>query len=131
MTADIRLSAHARVSAQREAEHLINEVEGVTAVVVATIDGFDVASVMRNGGEAARIAAMASSISAIGAVVSQEAGLGNSRSVTIDTDAGFAVVYGVSRPDAELIINVIANGDAVLGQVAWRTAEFARTLREA
>jgi predicted regulator of Ras-like GTPase activity (Roadblock/LC7/MglB family) len=130
-TADIGLSALARASAQREAEQFINDVDGVTAVVVATIDGFDVVSVMRSSVEAARIAAMASSISAISAVVSQEAGLGNSKSVIIDTDSGFAMVYSVPRPDAELVINVIANGSAVLGQVAWRTAEFARNLRDA
>jgi hypothetical protein len=41
------------------------------------------------------------------------------------------MVYSVPRPDAELVINVIANGSAVLGQVAWRTAEFARNLRDA
>ncbi|ARU06073.1 hypothetical protein CCO03_16620 [Comamonas serinivorans] len=131
MTADIRLSGLARALAQREAEQFIHDVDGVTAVVVATIDGFDVVSVMRNEVEAARIAAMASSISAISAVVSQEAGLGRSKSVTIDTDSGFAMVYSVARDDAELIINIIANGNAMLGQVAYRAAEFARNLRDA
>ena len=131
MTADIQLSGLARALAQREAEQFINDVDGVTAVVVATIDGFDVVSVLRNDVEAARIAAMASSISAISAVVSQEAGLGSSKSVTIDTDSGFAMVYSVARPDADLIINIIANGNAMLGQVAYRAAEFARNLREA
>ena len=131
MTADIRLSGLARALAQREAEQFIHDVDGVTAVVVATIDGFDVVSVMRNEVEAARIAAMASSISAISAVVSQEAGLGRSKSVTIDTDSGFAMVYSVARDDAELVINIIANGNAMLGQVAYRAAEFARNLRDA
>lgn len=131
MITDIDLSAAVRANAQREAEQLISEVEGVSAVVVSTADGFDVVSVLRGNVEASRIAAMASSISAIGAVVSQEAGLGNSKSVIIDTDAGFAVVYSVRRPDADLVINVIANSRAVLGQVTWRTAEFARSLRDA
>ena len=56
--------------------------EGVNTVVVATVDGFDVASALRTG-EAARVAAMASSISAISAVVSQEARLGRNKSVTM------------------------------------------------
>ena len=64
-------------------------------------------------------------------MVSQEAGLGRSKSVTIDTDSGFAMVYSVARDDAELIINIIANGNAMLGQVAYRAAEFARNLRDA
>ena len=74
---------------------------------------------------------MASSISAISSVVSQEASLGRNKSVTIDTESGFAVVFSVHRPDADLVINVIADGSAILGQVAYRTAQFARTLAEA
>ena len=131
MTAEINLSGLARALAQREAEQFIEEVEGVTAVVVATIDGFDVVSAMRQGLEPARIAAMASSIAAISSVVSHEAGLGRSKSVTIDTDSGLAMVYNVARTDADLVINIIANGNAMLGQVAYRAAEFARNLTEA
>ena len=128
VTAPIAPSA-ARI-AQREAQDLLDQVEGVSTVVVATVDGFDVASALRTG-EAARVAAMASSISAISAVVSQEASLGRNKSVTIDTEAGFAVVHSVYRDDAELVIIVIANGGALLGQVNYRVAQFARTLASA
>ena len=41
------------------------------------------------------------------------------------------MVFSVHRPDADLVINVIADGSAILGQVAYRTAQFARTLAEA
>ena len=120
----------AQVLASREAQSMLSEVDGLTAVVVATVDGFDVASAMK-AGDAARVAAMASSISAISSVVAQEASLGRNKCVTIDTESGFAVVYSVHRSDAELVINVIANGNAILGQVAYRTAQFARTLADA
>ena len=110
---------------------MLNEVSGVTAVVIATVDGFDVASVIKANAEASRIAAMASSISAISSVVSQEAQLGRNKSVIIDTEAGFAVVYSVHREDAELVINVIANSSAILAQVTYRTAQFARALSAA
>ncbi|MDO5086552.1 MAG: roadblock/LC7 domain-containing protein [Comamonadaceae bacterium] len=130
MSVNLNLSAAAKALAARESQSILDEVEGVTAVVVATVDGFDVASAMR-AGDAARVAAMASSISAISAVVSQEASLGRNKSVTIDTDSGFAVVYSVHRNDAELVINVIANGNAILAQVAYRTAQFAKQLAEA
>ena len=126
----INLAPSAKVIASREAENMLSEVDGVTAVVIATLDGFDVASAMRHG-DPARVAAMASSISAISSVVSQEASLGRNKSVTIDTESGFAVVFSVHRPDADLVINVIADGRAILGQVAYRTAQFAKTLAEA
>lgn len=124
------LAPSATSIAQREAQDLLDQVEGVNTVVVATVDGFDVASALRTG-EAARVAAMASSIAAISAVVSQEASLGRNKSVTIDTEAGFAVVHSVYREDAELVIIVIAQGGALLGQVNYRVAQFARALASA
>ncbi len=84
------LSPETKAWAHREAQRLLEEVSGVVAVVVATVDGFDVGSAMKQG-DPERVAAMASSIFAISAVVSQEASLGLSRSVTIDTDKGLVV----------------------------------------
>ena len=130
MSATVPLAPSATSIAQREAQDLLDQVEGVNTVVVATVDGFDVAAALRTG-EAARVAAMASSISAISAVVSQEASLGRNKSVTIDTEAGFAVVHSVYREDAELVIIAIANSGALLGQVNYRVAQFARALASA
>ncbi|WP_231695459.1 roadblock/LC7 domain-containing protein [Ottowia caeni] len=124
------LSSDTKAWAQQEAERLMQEISGVVAIVVATVDGFDVASAMRKG-DANRVAAMASSIFAISAVVSQEAHLGRSRSVTIDTEEGFTVVHSVYRPDADLVVSVIAGQDAILGQVAYQVTQFARALAAA
>ena len=124
------LSPAVKVLAEREAARLLEEVSGLTAVVVATVDGFDIASAMREG-DASRVAAMASSISAISGVVSQEAHLGRGKSVTIDTEAGFAIVHAVYRPDIDLVINLIADGNAILGQVAYQATQFAKTLADA
>ena len=62
--------------ARREARAFLDEVSGVTAVVVASIDGFDIASAIRGDIDPSRVAAIASSISAISGVVAQEAALG-------------------------------------------------------
>ena len=110
---------------------MLAQVTGVTAVVVATVDGFDVASAIQGNANAARVAALASSIAAISTVVSDEAELGLSKSVIIDTESGFVVVHNVRRTDAELVINVIAGSNAILGQVVYLTAQFARTLAAA
>ena len=116
--------------ANREARRMLEEVKGITAVVVATLDGFDVASAM-NSGEADRIAAMASSIAAISAVVSEEADLGLSRSVTIANEGGFALVYSIHRSDMALVAILIGNHQAVLGQANYSAAQLARKLVEA
>ena len=131
MNIQINLSDTARALAQSESQKLLAEVAGVTTVVVATVDGFDVASATGSDADPSRIAALARSIAAISTVVSEEAALGLGRSVTIDTESGFAIVHNVRRLDAELVINVIASHSAVLGQVAYRTAQFARALLSA
>lgn len=123
-----KMSVAMQNAAQQAAAACVAEVAGVTAVVIATVDGFDLASVCRKGQDPARIAAMASSISAISAVVSMEAGLGSFRSVTIGTDDGFALVQAVPRGDVELVINLIADGGAILAQAMHRAGLIAKTL---
>lgn len=131
MTAKINLSKTAKAIANSEAQKMLTDVTGVTAVVVATVDGFDVASAIRGNADAAHVAALASSISAISTVVSDETELGLSKSVIINAESGFAIVHCVRRADAELVINVIADSSAILGQVAYLTTQFARKLTAA
>lgn len=130
MSAHITLDPAVRNLATQETAAFLNEIAGMNAVVVASVDGFDVASALKKG-EAARIAALASSISAISAVVSQEASLGTEKSVTIATHDGFAVVFSAPRKDADLFVIAIASGQAILGQVSYRAGEFAKMLSEA
>lgn len=106
----------------------VEAIASVSAVVVASVDGFAIASAFNGANDADRIAAMASSISAIGSVVAMEAGLGAYRSVTINTDSGFVVVQSVQRTDLELVISVVAGGDAVLAQVLHRVKTMAAQL---
>ena len=122
------LPAGLREAARRAALLCLAEVAGITAVVIATVDGFDLAAAFRGNQDATRIAAMASSISAISSVVALEAGLGSFKSVTINTDAGFAIVQAVPRSDIELVIHVIADGDAILAQSMHRAGVMARIL---
>ena len=82
MTNRIQLPLTVRVLAAKQAAAFLEDISGMNAVVVATEDGFDIASAMKTG-DAARIAALTSSISAISAVVSQEASLGADKCVTI------------------------------------------------
>lgn len=127
-TSALKLSPAARRLAQEEADKILADLDGITAVVVATADGFDIASATRSDLDPSRVAAMASSISAIAFVVSEEARLGRGKRVTIETDAGFAMVYSVPRADTELVLIVVSDGRTLLGQVAYRSAESAALL---
>lgn len=128
MTANDMLPPGLLQSANDLAAQFLRDINGVNAVVVATVDGFALASAFSRDNDAGRIAAMASSISAIGSVVAMEAGLGTYRSVTINTESGFVVVHAVPRRDVELVINVIADGGAILAQVVHRVGTVARQL---
>ena len=125
------LSRTALAHAQREVQRLVDELTGVTAAVVATGAGFEVPSATTGDRDPARVAAMGSSIAAIGGVVGEEASLGRRESVMVLTDSGFAVFQSVHCRDIQLVINVLARASAVPAMVAWRAAQLARTLAEA
>lgn len=129
MSENIKIPAKLKTAARKECQAIMDEINGLTAVVVCTVDGFDLASSMRSG-DAARVAAMASSIAAISDVVSQEAELGRSKSVTIATESGFALVCNVYHHDLALVIIAIADGDAVLGKVNYRILKSAASLTD-
>jgi predicted regulator of Ras-like GTPase activity (Roadblock/LC7/MglB family) len=119
------------VQTAQTATETLHALTGVIAVVVATADGFDIASLVRGEVDVARLAAMASSIAAIGSGVAHEGKLGTCRHVTVGTTGGFVHVVGVRRAGGELVLNVIAGEDAILAQVAYSAAEQARALASA
>lgn len=125
------ISDELKRAVDRQVESMMDGLSGVVAVVAATVDGFDVAHRTRGDVDASRIAAMASSIAAIGQVVSQEADLGASRSITVNTADGFAYISTVERPDGDLVLHVIARSDAILAQVVHATNAAARVLEAA
>lgn len=124
----MRIPHAIRARAAEEVRRLLDETTGVASVVIATPDGFEIASASIRDFQASRIAAMASSISAMGAVVSQEARLGRCTGITVATDNGFALVSPVRNGETELVVNVIADAGAVLAQVMYRTAACVRAL---
>jgi predicted regulator of Ras-like GTPase activity (Roadblock/LC7/MglB family) len=106
----------------------LREIVGVTAVVIASLDGYDLVSAFKSGADASRIAAMGSSISALGTVVAAESGMGETKSVIITAESGFAVVQGARHGDLHLVINVMADSEAILAQVLLRAASVAKEL---
>ena len=59
-------------SAQEAVESIMREVKSAKAVVIATEDGFEVAGRVENAAQTSRLSAMASSFSALGALVGEE-----------------------------------------------------------
>lgn len=128
MQAPNHLTALAINTAARKAQEALDAGLGINAVVLATVDGFAVASAMRASTDASRIAALASSIASIGSVATQEAGLGRCTSLTLNTEWGFAVVRHLVVDGMELVLIMVADGSGLLAQVMYQANQFAKEL---
>lgn len=114
--------------ARNECRKFLDEQLGVLGVVISSADGFDIASAVTRDLDPAKIAAMASSISAIGLVVSQEAHLGASKSITVNTEDGFLYITSVDLAGHSCSLNIIANSSAILAQIIYNSGELKKRL---
>lgn len=125
----MNITEHLKKAAQQECLQFLKEQSGVLCVVIASTDGFDIASAVTAELDPARIAAMASSIAAIGTVVSQEAALGKSKSVMVNTEDGLAYMTYVQMAGETFILNTIANHSALLAQIIYHCGEIGKRLK--
>jgi len=125
-TLNTTLSEHARQAAQT----LFAEVDGARAVVIATADGFDIAHTGHHAIDPARLAAMVSSISALGTAASRETGIGTPRYLVIESSEGRLVVRCMQVQDQALIVVVLTDKSVTLGLV-WSHLSKAERLMNA
>ena len=118
-------------AANQAAETLMQELKGVRAVVVCTEDGFEVASRVENQAQVSRLSAMASSLAALGALAGEEGKLGRCNNLVIQAEEGFMVIVQIHRADVTLIISVVTNPEAIIGQVLYLARQTATTLQAA
>lgn len=114
--------------ATRKSRELVEAGLGIKAVVLATIDGFAVASALADESDPARISALASSIASIGSVATQEAGLGRCLSVILNTEQGLAVVRQFQHTSHDLVLIVIADGQSLLAQAMYQANQLVKDL---
>lgn len=109
----------------------VSETSGVTAALVATTDGFEVSSVLHQALSAEKMAAMTSSILALGDAVLGEADLKDCQNVVIESGDGLIVMLAVGDARKELLLSVIADRNAMLGQVLWAARRCCSEIRAA
>lgn len=113
----------------REVEHIVNEGKGIVSVIVATADGIKVAGrSTQSGFDESKLAAIASSIGAIGAVVGDEANLGACHGVIVQAQRGYALIVEIQHSHVPMIMSVVADSTAVLGQVSYLAREAAAAI---
>jgi uncharacterized protein len=115
-------------AARQAAEALLYRMNHARAVVVATEDGFQVACATRETLDGSRVAAIASSMSAIGDVVSGETQIGAVRCLMIEANDGYLVMRATKRAGIGLVVAVLASREALLGLLIHGVGETAREL---
>ena len=114
--------------ALRAAETLLAEIDGASAIVVATTDGFDLASAGERVVEPARLAAMVSSLAALGEAASGEVGIGAPRVLVVESSEGRLVVRCIQVRGHALVVVVLTDRAVLLGLVWHRLAAAERLM---
>lgn len=112
-------------------ENLTSELKAVKAALVATEDGFEVASQADANTQTSRLSAMASSFSALGTLVGDESQLGLCNNVVIDAAEGFIVIFQIRNPKQALTLCVVAGHECLMGQLLYLSKQAAQSLATA
>lgn len=110
---------------------IMREVKGVRAVVIATEDGFELASRVENAAEVSRLSAMASSMAALGAIAGEESRVGACDNVVIAAANGHIAMRQVRRRDVSLVVSVVASREGIVGQMLYFSRQACRALEAA
>jgi uncharacterized protein len=112
-------------------ESIMREVKSAKAVVISTEDGFEVAAKVENTAQTSRLSAMASSFSALGALVGEESQLGQCNSITVDAADGYILIFHIRNPKQPLTMCVVAGSDTVMGQALYFSKQAAQNIASA
>jgi uncharacterized protein len=117
--------------AQEAVSTIMREAKNAKAVVIATEDGFEIASQVESTAQTSRLSAMASSFSALGALVGEESQLGLCNNVIIDAQEGYILILQIRKTTQTYTMCVIAGKEAVIGQVLYFSKQAAALLANA
>lgn len=119
-----------RLDAEQALAELAASLGRLHAAVIATTDGFEVAAHAQHGLEVSKLAAMACSISALGAMVGQESEVGPHQNVIVEASEGFIVIVDIPHPRYPMILNLVADREEMLGQVLYQAKRIALRLSD-
>lgn len=126
-----RFAPQVMMAIQRQLDQFGNESPGIQLAVLGSADGFPVASYRGVGSatiEPARIAAMTSSIAALGDAFTRETGLSGANNIIIESDSGTVVLIGVRTQKPPLALAIVAGKQAILGHLLWAARNTATAI---
>ncbi|QBB72413.1 roadblock/LC7 domain-containing protein [Pseudolysobacter antarcticus] len=104
---------------QKLIDALLQTHTDISGALVSSIDGFEVAANLPGKISAARLAAMTSSLLALGEAVGNESAVGACRDIVIDASGGRVLLMDIPHPTRKLLLTVLCNTRVTLGQVLW------------
>jgi len=103
--------------------------KGILAALIASADGFHLAAIQSVIGEE-RLAAMSSSMHALGTEIVNEAKLKKCYDVVIEAAEGKVLMLNVPFADEDLIMTVVANEAMVFGHLLFSCRQTAERISE-
>jgi len=122
MKPNARFSPTVTEALRRQLEQFGADTPGVQLAVLGSADGFPVASYRGVGAaavEAPKVAAMTSSIAALGEAIARETGLEGPARIIIEADTGTVVLIGINGIKPTVALAVVAGKQAILGHLLW------------
>jgi predicted regulator of Ras-like GTPase activity (Roadblock/LC7/MglB family) len=118
-----------RALCERGLSELIHTTSGIERAWIASPDGFEIASATRGKRfNAARLAAMSSSMLAVGSALAGELRLGGCRNVIVEAEQGQLVLFTIPCSRAQLVLSALAPNSSTLGLVLVATRACAKDI---
>lgn len=129
MNEQIKIPLDLTQKAQNAIDLLFNKLSGVNALLVASVDGFPIAYRAIIDVDANKVAAMASSFSALGVVVADESHIGSKKVVTLEAEDGYVILLDISHIDFPMVLSITASKNTVLAQTLYLARETIKEIQ--
>ena len=129
MDEQIKIPLELTQKAQNAIDLLFNKLSGVNALLVASVDGFPIAYRAIIDVDANKVAAMASSFSALGVVVADESHIGSKKVVTLEAEDGYVILLDISHIDFPMALSITASKNTVLAQTLYLARETIKEIQ--
>lgn len=129
MNEQIKIPLELTQKAQNAIDLLFNKLSGVNALLVASVDGFPIAYRAIIDVDANKVAAMASSFSALGVVVADESHIGSKKVVTLEAEDGYVILLDISHIDFPMVLSITASKNTVLAQTLYLARETIKEIQ--
>lgn len=110
----VRISENGAQFCQSVFDEMMIQSDAVYGVLISTVDGHDVVKCFKQDMPASKLAAMMSSVLALGETVAVEAGQEQCRYVIVENSNGYILTL---RLKEKLVLTVIARANANLGML--------------